>query len=351
MSGRISYLQSTADFTVTTPTITAVNNSASPVLNTALTFTSNVANASTVYFGYRFSLADKFKRILMYDDGAHSDGTAGDNVYGTSIAMSGNQLQYYVYAENANAGIFSPERAEHEFHELKILQNPLPGQIVINEFLSKNNDDVKNEFNLLEDWIELHNTTNTPLSLSNYYLSDENKDKAKFAFPNNTVIQPNGFLIVWADNVSLTGNQLHAPFKLNEDGDRIILSNGLRSVLDSVSFGNQTSDVSVGRCPDGIGNFTFLQYPSYALSNCAVGVNEYSYDSSDFMMYPNPANSYFNLRTQSYTKQNIEITNTLGQVVYKNTFDNTLTVKTHRWPSRLYLVKCNNSTKKIIITN
>jgi len=351
MAARVSYLQATADFTVATPTISLVNNSNSPTLNTLVTFTTNVVNANTVYFGYRFSAADKFTRVLMYDDGAHNDGASGDNIYGASVNMTGNQMQYYIYAENANAGIFSPARAEHEFYELKILQNPLPGQVVINEFLAKNNDDVKNEFNLLEDWIELYNTTNTPLSLSNYYLSDENKDKAKFAFPNNTVIQPNGFLIVWADNVTLPGNQMHAAFKLDEDGDKIILSNGLRSILDSVSFGNQTSDVSVGRCPDGVGNFTFLQYPSYALSNCAVGINEYSSNTNDFIMYPNPASAYFNLKTTDNAKTDLEITNALGQVVYVNKFESTATISTSGWQSGLYLVKCNNSTKKIIITH
>ncbi|MBA3680798.1 MAG: CotH kinase family protein [Bacteroidetes bacterium] len=351
MNGRIAYLQSTADFTVTTPTIAGVNNNATPALNTSVTFTANVTNANTVYFGYRFLLADKFTRIVMYDDGAHNDGAAGDNVYGTNIVMTGNQLQYYIYAENANAGIFSPERAEHEFHELKILQNPLPGQVVINEFLANNKSDVKNEFNLEEDWIELYNNTNTPLSLSNYYLSDENKDKAKFSFPNNTVIQPNGYLIVWADNVSLTGNQMHAPFKLNEDGDNIILSNGLRSVLDSVSFGNQTSDISIGRCPDGTGNFTSLPYPSYGMSNCTVGLAENGSGMNDFLIYPNPANLFFCIRTETINKQTLDITNALGQTIYRNNFSENIIINTSGWQNGLYLVKCNNATKKIIITN
>lgn len=351
MSGRISYLQATTDFTVTTPTVIAVGNISLPALNTSLTFTTHVTNANAVYFGYRFSTIDKFTRVLMYDDGAHNDGALGDNIYGVAINMAGNQMQYYVYAENSNAGIFSPERAEHEFYELKILQNPLPGQVVINEFLAKNNDDVKNEFNLLEDWIELYNTTNTPLSLSNYYLSNENKDKAKFAFPNNTVIKPNSFLIVWADKITLPGNQLHAAFKLDEDGDNIILSNGLTSILDNISFGNQTSDASVGRCPDGVGNFALLQYPSYALSNCIVGLQENSVRNVDFMIYPNPASDHFNLKALNNTKQTIEITNALGQVVYTNKFENTITIPTSNWQSGLYLVKCNNTTKKIIINN
>ncbi|MBK7500548.1 MAG: hypothetical protein IPI19_16050 [Ignavibacteriales bacterium] len=48
----------------------------------------------------------------MYDDGAHGDGTAGDNVYGASINVSNTFIQYYIYAENNNVGMFSPVRAE-----------------------------------------------------------------------------------------------------------------------------------------------------------------------------------------------------------------------------------------------
>lgn len=51
----------------------------------------------------------------MYDDGNHNDGAAGDGNYGTSFVVSSGKMEYYVYAENNLAGIFSPARAEHEF--------------------------------------------------------------------------------------------------------------------------------------------------------------------------------------------------------------------------------------------
>ena len=54
----------------------------------------------------------------MYDDGAHGDGVAGDNVYGASIVASSSSIQYYIYAENNNVGMFSPVRAEHEFYSI-----------------------------------------------------------------------------------------------------------------------------------------------------------------------------------------------------------------------------------------
>lgn len=353
MSARVAYLQSTSDFTVATPTITGVAaNTTAPSLNAPITITANIVNSNEVFLAYRFSQAKKFTKVLLYDDGLHNDGLANDNVFGATITMIGNQLQYYVYAANSNAGIFSPERAEHEFYELKILANPTAGQVVINEFLAKNKSDVRNEFNLYEDWIELYNNTSVPLSLSNYYLTDSKSEKAKYAFPDNTVIQPNSFLVVWADDITLLGNQLHANFKLNEDGDDIMLSNGQRLIIDSISFGVQTSDISIGRCHDGYGNFKALQYPSYGMSNCVVGIDEFSLNQNDFLVYPNPAKSNFNILIESNNEKNVvEITNIVGQLIYKNEFDKNISVNCSAWQSGLYLVTCNNFTKKIIITN
>ena len=54
----------------------------------------------------------------MYDDGLHNDGAASDNIYGADIIINSLITEYYIYAENADAGMFSPERAEHEFYTL-----------------------------------------------------------------------------------------------------------------------------------------------------------------------------------------------------------------------------------------
>jgi len=351
MTARMAYLQSTPELSATTPTISNVNSVNTPTINYPITFTANITNGTTVYFAYRFSQADKFKRILMHDDGLHNDGISGDNNYGVNVILDGNEMQYYVYAENSNAGIFSPERAEHEFYELKIYSNPLPGEIVINEFLANNNSDVKNEFNLLEDWIELYNNTNKTLSLSNYYLSNQNSDKAKYAFPKNTILQPYNYMIVWADEITLQGNQLHASFKLNKDGDKIILSNGLSSIIDSVIFGNQNADISSGRCPDGIGNYTHLNYPSYMLSNCYLGLSSENMNATDFEVFPNPAQNQFTIKTTQQVSDTIEVTNLMGQLIFKTSIKENVIIKTSNWESGLYVVKYNNSTKKIIINH
>jgi hypothetical protein len=121
MTARVQFLQSNTEYSYTAPSITSVTSSSpSPVINSNVTITAQVsnANAGAVFLGYRTNKLAKFTKIAMYDDGAHNDGAANDDVFGTSFTMLTTQAQYYIYAENNNAAMFSPERAEHEYYTL-----------------------------------------------------------------------------------------------------------------------------------------------------------------------------------------------------------------------------------------
>ena len=72
----------------------------------------------------------------MFDDGVHTDGNAGDSIYGTGLACSGYTIQYYIYAENDSSAAFSPERAEYEYYAIQPVIKP--GYVVINEMLAIN---------------------------------------------------------------------------------------------------------------------------------------------------------------------------------------------------------------------
>ncbi|MBN2131373.1 MAG: chitobiase/beta-hexosaminidase C-terminal domain-containing protein, partial [Sedimentisphaerales bacterium] len=108
-----------------------------------------------------------------------------------------------------------------------------------------------------DDWIELHNPSDTPLDAGGMYLTDNPGLPMKWRLPANdpglTTIPGRGFLLVWADgDVGQAG--LHAAFQLNADGDQIALFAGDgETLIDSVSFGTQRTDVSLGRYPDGTG--------------------------------------------------------------------------------------------------
>ncbi len=315
MNNRKNYLLGTTEFQQVPPTLnTPVVSNNSPALNSTVWVTAQTSNANFAYLGLRDEHWKKFTRLTMYDDGAHQDGAANDGVYGVSITVTSGKLEYYVYAENANAGIFSPARAEYEFYELIANIPPLaPGSLVINEFMASNQTTVQDPTGAYPDWVELYNNSSNTISLSGLYLSDNAGLQTKWAFPVTTSMAPNSYLMVWLDGDTLQ-NGIHANFKLSAGGDEIFLSYANGSVLDSVSFGQQLTDVSTGRCVNGTGPFSVQGTTTpNAANHCPTGVGEVQ-DGQSLVLVPNPANSLVRLLgTKGFGTY--KIFNTLGQQV------------------------------------
>ena len=347
MTPRVTYLQSTTDFTNTAPTITNVlPSNTSPNYGSTVTVTANVINTNNVYLGYRFSDTQKFTRILMYDDGLHNDGVAGDNIYGESFLMNSLQAQYYIYTENNNVGMFSPERAEYEFYTLNAsISITNLGQVVINEFVAVNQTGIQDEAGQREDWIELYNNTSVAMDLFGLFLSDSYTNLTKFAFPQNTIIQPNSYLLIWADEDASTSNYLHANFKLSAAGEQLVISNIVGEILDSVSFGVQQTDQSMGRCSNGTGPFAVYTIPTPEEVNCVISVEELS-TTDHIVIYPNPASNYVIVDFKQNIQINqIKIIDTLGNVVYEiATGKNHEFIDVSKFSSGLYFISVNNSS-------
>ncbi len=353
MGPRVTYLNSVAELSAVPPTITSASAATTPSLSTPVTVTANVTNANSngVYLGYRFALTQKFTRILMYDDGLHNDGVASDNIFGASFTMTASTAQYYVYAENNNAGMFEPQRAEHEFYTLRALQMAGVGQVYINEFLADNLNDAKDENLVNEDWIEFYNTTSIPLDLGGLFLSDDKLAPTKFAFPSNSVIQPNDYLIVWADEDVSTASYVHCNFKLATSGEQLILTNSTGAVLDSITFGPQITDKSLARCPDGTGSFTLAASTTFKATNCSVGVNELDKIASGLQVYPNPAMDYVIIKDGINKPQLLEMFNLIGETVYSGVLKGTAVINVKNFEAGIYIIRSGSSVKKIIINH
>ena len=119
MSARVNYLQALTEFVASPPAISNINSIYSNTLSTAyITASVTNANSNGVYLGFRLNTFKKFEQLMMYDDGNHYDGAAGDNVFGIAVQTDLDSSQFYIYAENSDAALFAPERAEHEFYNL-----------------------------------------------------------------------------------------------------------------------------------------------------------------------------------------------------------------------------------------
>ncbi|MCP4107032.1 MAG: hypothetical protein GY749_16090 [Desulfobacteraceae bacterium] len=136
--------------------------------------------------------------------------------------------------------------------------------VVINEFMADNTSTVADQDGEYDDWIELYNTGDTEISLDGYYLTDDSEDLTQWALPDVSV-QAGEYLIIWADSDEEQGD-LHAGFKLSASGESIFLVDSSLEVADEVDFGEQTSDISTGRYPDGTGSFTTMT-PTFSAAN------------------------------------------------------------------------------------
>ncbi len=103
------------------------------------------------------------------------------------------------------------------------------------------------------DWIEVRNTSDAPVNLANWSLSDARTLPTKFVFPAGTILNPGATLVIAADNRAAPAgaSYLHAPFSLDADGEYLGLYHPSGALVDSLeqSYPPQTSFYSWGRDP------------------------------------------------------------------------------------------------------
>jgi hypothetical protein len=155
-----------------------------------------------------------------------------------------------------------------------LAENWLEGEgavLVVNELLARNDLDIADPQGENDDWIEIYNSGEEAINIGGMYLTDDLSEPTKWRIPNDnfsaTTIEAGGYLLIWADN-DIADAGLHAGFELDADaGEEIGLfdTDGI-TLLDSITFGQQTPDVSFGRDPDATSNWVTLD-PTPAESN------------------------------------------------------------------------------------
>lgn len=349
IQGRTTYLSNYSGFQGA-PSISNISDSA--LIGNQIWITAKINFPDSCFLAYRYGIYDIFNKVKMYDDGAHYDGVAGDSIFGAAVNDS-TLIQYYIYAQNSTAGVFSPERAEYEFHTIQKIS---ASNVVINEFMSDNVDYITDNYSEYEDWVELYNNSSNDFNMSGLYLSDDRSNYMKWPFPDTT-IGAHSYMLIWTDNDAIqTG--LHANFKLSKTGEALFLAYSSTNILDSITFGLQTSDISTGRYPNGTGPFGKM-LPTMSSTNSPFSVNEIKF-SLGISVYPNPANSWFdvNISNNKESKWEIELVNITGYIVMKEEFETyhldgfTKSYNISKYPKGMYFIKMTSGkgvfVKKII---
>ena len=115
------------------------------------------------------------------------------------------------------------------------------------------------------------------MDLSGYFLSDTLTNSSQSDIPPGTIIAPGDHLLVWADGTSSQNTadypDLHVSFSLAKGGEAIGLFAPDGTIIDAITFGLQTTDVSQGRFPDGNSSIFFMTNPTPRLANLIEASN------------------------------------------------------------------------------
>jgi hypothetical protein len=241
--------------------------------------------------------------LVVWADGETGEGSAASphtsfrlNSTNGSVALVRYQGSPSAPAvlDYANYILLSADRSygaipDGEPRRRRLLHFPTPGapnnpdapsiQVTINEYMALNSSTIQDPVDgNYEDWFELYNAGSEDVDLTAYSLTDNVTNASQFVIPPGYVVPAGGFLLVWADNDanqnSPTNTGLHVNFALSGAGEQIGFFAPDGSLVDSLTFGAQSSDVSEGLYPDGNPPPTLvLDMPTPGTANLMAGGN------------------------------------------------------------------------------
>ncbi|MBN1817296.1 MAG: lamin tail domain-containing protein [Sedimentisphaerales bacterium] len=199
-----------------------------------------------------------------------ADGRSGPGHVDFSLSSEGEILALYdaagrevdkVYYPPQSADISQGRRPDGS-DILAYLPVPTPGRgnmetVVINEVLAHSHAEAP-------DWIELYNSSDQPVDIGSWWLSDDLHEPAKYVIAADTILEPDDYVVFYEDlhfgNIADPG--CLTPFALSEAGDTLYVHaaregkrTGYRTWED---FGASSTGVSMGRHPLSTGEVNFV---------------------------------------------------------------------------------------------
>jgi hypothetical protein len=173
---------------------------------------------------------------------------SGEASVDVPVALTGltNGQSYTVYAIGKNSAyVWQSEETAAVSHTWTIDTSHC--ELVINEVLAHTHGNDP-------DIIELYYDGPGPINLAGMSLSDNSNDPDKFVFSSanvfTTIMNPGDYMVLYGD--LNTGVRNHTGFGLLADGEALYLydkakPDGSRDLIDSVEFGPQINEFSIGR--------------------------------------------------------------------------------------------------------
>ncbi|MFN6378430.1 MAG: CotH kinase family protein, partial [Flavobacteriales bacterium] len=317
-----------------------------PLVKATITSTDPIASVNLYY---ATGLVGNFSSTPMTFNGTQ---------YVAELPMqaAGTVIRFYVEAVEGNmAGTrsYNPAGAEHDFYYYFILPSNAAQQgVVINEIMASNGGVAVDEVGESDDWIELYNPTAEAIDLTGFYLTDNQWNLTKWEIPTGTIINPDSYLIVWADEDGTQGNY-HANFKLSAEGETVYLMNNIGEIADAVTYQQQQQSMGYARNPNGTGPFVIQMQTFNANNTLNVSVNENEVQATA-EAFPNPfrGNLTISYNQISADDASIELLDLSGRSVFLENGrtlngSGSITLETSDLATGSYILKIRTSERLI----
>ena len=124
------------------------------------------------------------------------------------------------------------------------------------------------------DWVELYNSSDKPLNLNGWGLTDDKTEPYKFTFPDITV-DSGEYLLIYCSGAEKTDAEdgiLRAGFKLSSKGEFLALTDAGGATIQSLDINALGADISYGRKDDG--SYAYYNKPTPGTANSGETASE-----------------------------------------------------------------------------
>ena len=141
----------------------------------------------------------------------------------------------------------------------------------LNEALFRNTWSIIDSYGDHADFVELFNAGTEPVSLGEYYLSDDFDRPMKWRCPD-AVIRPGEYYLIFLTGRESTAFEVHAPFSVSDGDDGLQLFHRSSRTVQRLPWSDQVpKNTAMGLKPDG--TILYYKYPTPGAAN-AVAVDD-----------------------------------------------------------------------------
>ncbi len=202
---------------------------------------------------------------------AVSASTPIDTMTVAALSSGQSQIRLGLYGSRWEVTTEPTPKADNRSVPVETAPAAGTGRLVINEIMADNDSIYQDpdEAGAFEDWFEVYNPGTAAVDMSGMYITDNPQNPTKWKVGDGVVIPAGGYLVFMADSEPAQGPR-HASFSLSADGESLsIYATDGTTLLDTVTFGPQKTDVAYGRTPDGGVTWSTLSAATPGAANAA----------------------------------------------------------------------------------